>query len=165
MYNPAVASESGFPDALAEARETLERLLRERQQLDVRIAKMEQVVAALRSVAEHDDEEVASTGFTDGVRAVLRGSSERGLSPTEIREGMLALGFDLSRYAQPLATIHVVLKRLERSGEAIEIGGLENKRYWWTLNGEPPNPSRRQDVPSAEQRRSVSTRMKRGRPR
>jgi hypothetical protein len=155
-------AESGFPDALVEAKEALERLLRERQQLDIRIAKMEQVVAALRSVAEPGDADVAATGFTDGVRAVLRASSDRPLSPTEIREGMLAMGFELSRYQQPLASIHVVLKRLQRSGEAMEIGD-ENKRYWWTLNGQPPISSSRPRTDKTAQRPVLlSTRSRKG---
>jgi hypothetical protein len=135
-------SDSGFPRALSEARQSLEKLLRDRQKLDVKIAKMEQVVAALRSVAAHDDDhDVVPTGFTDAIRGVLKGSSDHGLSPTQIREGMLATGFDLSRYNQPLASIHVVLKRLEKSGEAIDIGGANASRYWWTVNGPPPRVS------------------------
>jgi hypothetical protein len=133
-------TESGFPDALVEAIEALEQLRRERQQLDIRIAKMEQVVAALRSVSERDEDVAATTGFTDAVRSVLKGASERGVSPTEIREGMLALGLELSRYSQPLATIHVVLKRLQRNGEVIEVDH-DPKRYWWALYGVPPAPS------------------------
>jgi hypothetical protein len=137
-------AESGIPNALAEARENLERLLRERQQLDVQIAKWEQAVAALKSVAEPDDDE-APTRFTDVVRAVLRGALEKGpQSPTQIREGMLSMGFDLTKYAQPLATIHVVLKRLVKSTEAMEIGDSDSKRYWWASYGEPPASASRQ---------------------
>jgi hypothetical protein len=151
VYLPAMA-ESGFPNALAEARENLERLLRERQQLDIRIAKMEQVVAALRSYVEPGDDESATTGFTDAVRRVLKGTIEKGpLSPTQIREGMLAMGFELSRYNQPLATIHVVLKRLVKSTEAREIGDSESKRYWWASYGEPP----RQDTAGSRGRKRV----------
>jgi hypothetical protein len=34
-----------------------------------------------------------------------------------VRDRLSAIGFDLDRYANPLASIHVVLKRLADSGE------------------------------------------------
>jgi hypothetical protein len=149
-------SDSGFPRALSEARQSLEKLLREKQKLDVKIAKMEQVVAALRSVADHDDDhDVVPTGFSDAIRGVLKGSSDHALSPMQIREGMLAMGFDLSRYNQPLASIHVVLKRLEKSGEALPIGGADGKRYWWTLNGAPPRGADQQKADRHSGRRKI----------
>lgn len=95
---------------------------------------MEQVVSALRLVTGQDAQ--VETGLTDAVRAVLKRESQQGRSPTEIREGMLAMGFDLGKYSQPLAAIHVVIKRLERSGEVIEVGD-HPKRYWWALNELP----------------------------
>lgn len=142
-------AESKFPDALAEARKNLEALLRDRQQLDIEIAKWQQAVSALKSVAEPDPDEATTTGFTDIVRSVLKAAKEKGpLSAPQVREGMLnfGFGFDLARYAQPLATIHVVLKRLVKNGEVREIGDSESKTYWWALHGEPPSSSTRQNV-------------------
>ena len=40
------------------------------------------------------------------------------LSPTAVRDRLQAVGMDLGHYANPLAAIHTVLKRLVESGEA-----------------------------------------------
>jgi hypothetical protein len=39
------------------------------------------------------------------------------VTPTDVRERLKAIGFDLSKYVNDLAAIHTILKRLNESGE------------------------------------------------
>ena len=129
-----------FKGALDQARAELAKLRRERQQLDVKIAKMEQLVGALNTVHADDDDAVEMTGITDAIRAVLK-NSRVVLTPTEIRDQLKAAGFDfVDRYGSNLIqSVHVVLKRLVKSDEVMEIepGRSGDKGYWWTMNGTP----------------------------
>ena len=70
----------------------------------------------------------------DAIRAALRAASHP-LQPTEVRDQLLTSGFSEDNYNQFLPAIHVVLKRLVKSGEVMD---LPNKLYWWFLNGQPP---------------------------
>ena len=132
--------ETKLISALKFARKELARLRRERQQLDLEIAKMAQVVAVLKPVADPESDDHEDIGLTDGIRAVLRGA-EWALTPTEVRDRLLVGGFSEDDYRQFLPAVHVVLKRLVNSGEAMYL--VADKTFWWALNGPPPAPRRR----------------------
>lgn len=68
-------------------------------------------------------------GLTSAIRSVLRDSrnrGEKGLSPVEVRDRLVASNFDLSKdkYDNALAAIHTVLKRV-----GIEVQTDEGKKY------------------------------------
>jgi hypothetical protein len=55
------------------------------------------------------------------------------MTPPEVRERLIAIGVDLSAYANDLAVIHTVLKRLHASGELRifpRAGGGKNAYQW-----------------------------------
>ena len=130
--------ETTLIDALEVARKELARLRRDRQRLDLEIAKMTQVVAALKPVAEPDSDDQDVIGLTDGIRAVLR-AAETPVTPTDIRDRLVDGGFNERDYSQFLPAIHVVLKRLVNSGEAMELTDSDRKTYWWSLYPSPRN--------------------------
>ena len=39
------------------------------------------------------------------------------VTPADVRQRLQSIGFDLSKYANDLAAIHTILKRLNESGE------------------------------------------------
>jgi hypothetical protein len=39
------------------------------------------------------------------------------MTPTDVRDRLRAIGFDVSKYANDLAAVHTILKRLNESGE------------------------------------------------
>jgi hypothetical protein len=102
-----------------------------RASIDARIIQWKQLVDSLRTVCADEDEdpsdvEISSLAtksgkqtvkFTDGVRMVLKENRGTILAAADIREGLLNLGFDFSKYSQPLTPIHNCLKRLEEQGE------------------------------------------------
>ena len=119
-------------------------LLRQREEIDKRIAKLEPVLENLAALCEEPigkrlaqrgaPRDAQSMGITDAVRLVLKRSA-RSLMPTEVREELVAWGLNPGRYANLLGSIHMILKRLVKSGQAAEIsihGG--KKAYKWTTD-------------------------------
>ncbi len=106
---------------------------KQRAAIDAHIIQWKQLVDSLRTVCTDEDEEDPSdvelsafvegkpgrqtVKFTDGVRTVLKEKRNVIVTPLDIRAGLTNLGFDFSKYSQPLTPIHNCLKRLEEQGE------------------------------------------------
>src|SRR5215217_4571484 len=96
------------------------------QDLESEDAKLQPKIVALASALDEEIDpesplahyltEIAAAGLTEGVRAVLR-ANETCLTPTEIRDGLLRLGYDLKGYTNVLASVHTILGRLIESDE------------------------------------------------
>jgi hypothetical protein len=98
-------------------------------------------------------------GLTDAIRTALK-SSTHPLEATEIRDRIVANGFDLTGRSNAMANVHQVLRRLENQGEIRQLpltidttsttrqGGIETAhgkvRFEWIGPGKetetPPNP-------------------------
>jgi hypothetical protein len=114
------------------------------EELETESAKLQPKIVALAMAL--DDEirpdsdlglflaETAAAGLTDGVRTVLR-ATDVCRTPTEIRDGLLRLGYDLSGYSNVLASIHTILGRLRESGEVKKVvsnrKGAKETGYIW----------------------------------
>jgi len=105
-------------------------LIRKRRQLDKKIARLEKIVrwVAMQLSQSNPGSAVlpdvpkAQTGlmgFTDAVRRVLS-TYNMWLSPVLVRDLLHTVGFDTSLYKEPLPSIHVILRRLVSSGEAMQ---------------------------------------------
>jgi hypothetical protein len=100
--------------ALETAIREYEALGQQRQDIDKRLAEVAQTIGSLSRLCG-----LASTvpiGLTDACRLVVRGAGVP-VTPTDVRERLKAIGFDLSKYVNDLAAIHTILKRLNESGE------------------------------------------------
>ncbi len=128
-----------FGRTLKATRRELERLRRERAELDAQIAKLEHVEAALRTVAGLAPEPPDLSSITNVVRNVVK-SAIVPITPTEVRDKMVALGFDTGPYSQFLASVHVILKRLWKNAEVLEFTFRDGKRYWWATKSMPAGP-------------------------
>jgi hypothetical protein len=131
----------GKPDFAATHKQTrreLDRLRRERAALDAQIEKLERIELALRGVSEAKRKTDLSS-ITEVVRTAVKGASQP-ITPPELRDAMLALGFNKRKYSQFLASLHVILKRLVKNGEVREFTFADTKKYWWALNLMPPGP-------------------------
>jgi predicted nuclease with TOPRIM domain len=115
---------------LAELMEEREKLDERRETLHQRIVKLRRVaygLASLCDVENIDDEhpslfpnefsDNADVGLTDAIRQVLSSHEEANLSPVFIRDRLADVGFDIKTHKNILASIHTVLKRLQRQGE------------------------------------------------
>ncbi len=128
-----------FAETLKRTRQDLDKLRRRRAAIDEQIAKLEQVELALSGLAEPKKRGADLTSVTDSVRIVLKSAREP-ITPTGVRDEMLAMGFDKKPYSQFLATVHVILKRLWRNNEALEFSFKDGKRYWWATKSMPGGP-------------------------
>ncbi|MGI8732677.1 MAG: hypothetical protein ACR2LM_05180 [Pyrinomonadaceae bacterium] len=114
------------------------------EELESEDAKLQQKIVALAQALDQEPDpqsplgmflaEIAASGLTDGVRTVLR-ATDLCRTPTEIRDGLLRLGYDLSGYSNILASIHTILGRLRESGEVEKVtssrkGGKETGYIW-----------------------------------
>jgi hypothetical protein len=111
--------------ALAE-REFLElgHLVQQREDLELSISKKIQFIRAIVNMLP-DDERVSfdqrieiigaeREGLTDAVKGALQATPGQWHTATQVRDKLKGSNFDFSRYtANPLASIHAVLKRLK----------------------------------------------------
>jgi len=121
--------------ALEAAIEEYERLKAEREAIETRLAQLRQTIGALGPLCKLPQRDLP--GLTDACRSVLR-AKMGGLTPVEVKAGLETLGLDLSNYSNPLASIHAVLKRLVKAGEAMKLKTRQKKTiYAWK---HPPFP-------------------------
>jgi len=117
-------------------------LLRQRRTIDQRIARL---VPFLKELAIQCDakipdelwqetapEDVAAIGITDAVRLALK-TSVRPLRPKGVAEQLRKWKFAVHEYTNVLASIHTILKRLVKSGEATEVL-LSGKKAYQRVN-------------------------------
>ena len=111
--------------ALDAAVREYEELGAKRREIDERLAQLAQTIGTLNRLCGY----VATVpwGLTDACRVVLHGAG-RPMTPTEIRDRLEGIGFDLTKYANTLAAIHTVLKRLNESKEVIFVE-LEDGKF------------------------------------
>jgi hypothetical protein len=81
-------------------------------------------------------------GLTDSIRLVMQ-SSNKHLTPPEVRDGLLLAGFDLSAYSNVLTSIHTVLRRLVASGEVMPSVKDGKTAYKWKGCDPLTNPKAR----------------------
>lgn len=75
-------------------------------------------------------------GFTEAIRKVLR-STNAPLTPSEVKENLPEVGFDLDGYSNPLASVHTILKRLAKTELVEQRIEKDRTTYRWLREGEP----------------------------
>ena len=120
------------PDELLSATELeLETALRQKAELDRKIAGLRQVIHGLRHMQGAEvPADIEPQGLTASCRAVLRLSLEP-LSAAAVKEQLDMSGFDWSNYTSPISAIHTVLKRLVKRGQAVATEAGGRTRYRW----------------------------------
>lgn len=124
MYKPAV---DDYRRALEKATREYEALLAERARIDARLARLAQTIGSLMRLCNLTP--TVSLGLTDACRMVLKAASHP-LTAVEVRDQLEAMGFDVARYANDLASIHTVLKRLNQAGEADFVPRANDRPAW-----------------------------------
>ena len=117
-------SESTYIEALRRAKADLTKAIMARDQLNLEIVRLQQLVRALTYQAVKKDEMTKTDaeapaeviGFTEAVLTIVR-ASEEALTARNIRDRLVELGYELGRYANPLGFVHSVLGRLEEQGK------------------------------------------------
>ena len=119
-----------YKRALDAAVREYEELGRQRAALDARLTQLAQSIGTLCKLCGL----VPSMpwGLTDACRTILRNAGIP-MSPTEVRDRLFAIGFDLAKYSNELAAIHTVLRRLNNSGEARFVAAPGKHLYRWNV--------------------------------
>jgi hypothetical protein len=71
-------------------------------------------------------------GLTEAIRWVFRQAHILPLTPTQVRDEMAKMGYDLSKYKRVMPPIHNTLKRMKEAGEIREVdamGGFGGKAF------------------------------------
>src|SRR5260370_5455421 len=117
---------------LEQERKVLGELLREREELETKIAKQQTRVAALAALSEQSEEvddmaEMELGGLTNACRTAFRAAGNRGLMPTEVRGALEQLRFPTRSHKNILASIHTVIRRFEQAVEILKA--VQNKNH------------------------------------
>jgi hypothetical protein len=125
------------------AREKLKGLLRQEIEVKDQISHWGPIVEQLaRLTGETVDPDIASRinelkqdqgatqeagqemGLTEAIRWVFRQPLLLPLTPTQVRDRMAEMGYDLSKYKHVMPPIHNTLKRMKEAGEIEEVEGV-----------------------------------------
>jgi hypothetical protein len=121
---------------------------KKRADIDAQILKWKRAIDGVMAVAESeqdDPEDVEVSAFVDGkagrqtikftdaVRLCLSQQGDKPASAPDVRDGLINLGFDFGRYAQPLVPVHNCLRRLveQREAEAVKNDEGQIIGYKW----------------------------------
>lgn len=107
-------SQPSYRAALDAALREYETLLRQKADLDARLAQVGESVGTLTRLCGYTP--TVAYGLTEACKTSLRCAAAP-MTPLEVRDRLKATGFDIDRYSNPLAAIHTVLRRLTESGE------------------------------------------------
>jgi hypothetical protein len=133
------------------ARERLKELLRQETETKEQISHWGPIVEQLaRLVGEVVDSEIASRinelrqnqasasgagqemGLTEAIRWVFKQPLILPLTPTQVRNSLAQMGYDLEKYKHVMPPIHNTLKRMKEAGEIKEVdavGGFGSKAF------------------------------------
>lgn len=142
-YYLCVMTKRNYHRMLYDAKQNLAGLLVQRQKLDQEIAHAHTVVTELQNLCADQDqrnfwggaERVVKAhlkvGITEAVRVIMQ-ENFFPMSAVELKNQIEARKLDINRYANPLAVIHTVLKRLIQSGDVRVVASINGlKAYQW----------------------------------
>lgn len=119
-----------YRKAFEAARKEHEQLDQESKRIDARKTHLQQLMVSLSPLLDEDPPEV-HTGLMDAIRQTLRAAGDVGLRPPELHAHLKSIGLELPK-SNPLAAIHVTLKRLINSGEVKPYrDDAKVKKYRW----------------------------------
>ena len=121
--------------ALDAAAREYEALGDKRRAIDQRLAELAQSMTTLSRLLGLTP--TVPLGLTDAVRLVVRGAGVP-MTPIEVRDRLVGVGFDVSKYVNDLAAVHTILKRLNEAGELRFIPRTPGKhQYTWNRPSTP----------------------------
>src|SRR6478672_871318 len=125
------------------ARDRLKELLRQETEVKDQISHWGPIVEQLaRLTGERVDTDIASRinelkqdeasaqgagqemGLTEAIRWVFRQPLLLPLTPTQVRDRMAEMGYDLDKYKHVMPPIHNTLKRMKEAGEIKEVDNV-----------------------------------------
>jgi len=130
-----------YAEIVVQALDEYTEIVRDRQLLDFELAKKRQFIKATLNMLPEDERECFESifesigggelGLTDAIRKILQASPKKSFTATDVRNELKKSGFNFSSYtANPLASIHAVLRRLKpEEAEVTDIDGVAAWRW------------------------------------
>jgi ABC-type transporter Mla subunit MlaD len=116
-----------FKQTLETARRTRDELAQKRTAIDRELMQQSRVIAAVSELlGETIDSDI---GITEATLMVIRAASEP-MTPTQVRDELRKIGYDIDSFSNPMASLHQVLKRLEDKGEIWSEKTQDGKRKY-----------------------------------
>ena len=108
--------------ARAEAENALARLIEQRDSLvqahNALAPALGEQPLRVENAVKASIEAISAAGISTAVRIILDEYAQETFTAAQVRDRLSQRGWDWSPYANPLATVHSVLNRLEKSGHA-----------------------------------------------
>ena len=159
---------ANYHRALFEADQDLARCLVQRQKIDHKVARLQAVITQLQDLCAEMDhknfqrrvERVVKAdlkmGITELARVILK-EMALPMKASDLKEKMEARKLDISRYSNPLAVIHTVLKRLVQSGEVKVVPRKQGKKayQWVSTTDKLLSELRQSSQPTGQQRNGL----------
>jgi hypothetical protein len=128
---------------LYDAKQNMAQLLVKRQELDKEIARVHAVITELQNLCADQDQRNfwrgaervikadLKVGITEAARVILQ-ENFFPMTAVDLKKQIEARKLNIQRYANPLAVIHTVLKRLVQSGDVRVVAPINGlKAYQW----------------------------------
>jgi hypothetical protein len=134
-----------YNELLEQAFKEYSELVRERREIDWKVAQKEQFIVATINMLPDQEKNSWVTNLdnlsgepvtlSDAIRSVLQTSPKKFHTATEVRDALRKLKFDFSQYTtNPLSSVHAALKRLKP--EEAEVTKTEGVMAWrWKDTG------------------------------
>ena len=130
--------------SLLETKQELARCLEERQKIDYKVARLQAVISHLQNLCAELDQKTLERrtervvkadlkmGITKLTRSILQETFFAAMTAGDLKKRIEVRKLDLSRYQNPVAVIHTVLKRLVEGGEVKIVPQPKGKKsYQW----------------------------------
>jgi len=112
-----------YIDDLKHESQTLAQLLRDREEIEVRIARQRKRVTALAELCDESEFgqpfDLDLGGLTEVCRTAMRASRKEWMTIAEIQAAIKELGFPLDKYKAPAASITTTITRLVDAEEVV----------------------------------------------
>jgi len=103
------------------------------------IVRLREFIVTMSKLLGEEFDEGDTLGFTDAIRQVFK-TQTTPLQPTQVRDKLRDLGYDLTKYGNMMANVHAVLNRLEAKQEIIRstVNGVNG--FQWNHAPRAPKP-------------------------
>jgi len=84
-----------------------------------------EIASRIKELKRENEQTVGQEmGLTEAIRWVFRQPLILPLTPTQVRDELAKMGYDLEKYAHEMPPIHNTLKRMKEAGEIKEVEGI-----------------------------------------
>jgi hypothetical protein len=123
-----------FQKTLEIAQQRRNELIGLRATIENELAQQSRAIAAL---AELLGEPTANDiGLTGATLLIVR-TAKVPIAPTEVRDELKKIGYDMDGFSNPMASLHQILKRLEEKREIEEVTGSDGKKRYRARVNDP----------------------------